>query len=295
MAARAGTARDRQVLSLERKTLDLAGTVFDYGEGQRSGPTLLYLHGFPGTWDQHLRFLELLSSSYHVVACSLPGFGRSGHHDSYSVAAWIEDTRLFITSQFDQPVNGVGYSMGGWFGLGAAVARVDLFSSFVVLDMPLNPADHLDPHRTAMLRAMFRHVVESKSDHDLAERLGSVTLPTGQSYAEVGTFEQRLAHAKDLRQHDPGIYRSIVDAGLDSVLDVPELHALPGEWRGPILFIYGEPDSGSLVNSAGAEFNRERYPWAEEMQFPARGHELGLVEDPEPIAGAIADWVGSLA
>lgn len=280
-------------MSVERKTVDLDGIVFEYGESSPSGPTFLYLHGFPGTWDQHFGFLKMLSTSHHVVAVSLPGFGGSGHRDNYSVAGWIEDTRRFITSQFDQPVIGIGYSMGAWFGLGAAVTHRDLFSSFVALDMPLNPDDHLNPDRTVTLHALFRHVVDSKSDQDLAERLGSVTLATGQSCADVGTFEQRLAHAKELRQHDSGIFQAIVDAGMDSVLNVPELKAWPGEYDCPILFIYGDPDSGSLVNDAGAAFNRERYPRAEEKRFPGRDHGLGLVEDPEPIAGAIANWVAS--
>jgi len=205
-----------------------------------------------------------------------------------------EDPQHLPQVSFDEPVIGLGYSSGSWFGLGAAAGHRDLFSSFVDLDQPLNPADHLDPVRTTRLHAYFSAVVASTSEPDLADRLARVTLSTGQTYAEVTTHEQRLAEARDLRQHDPGIFREMVDGGIDSVVGGLELPALPGKFDRPVLFIYGEHASGSLVNEAGAAFNRDRYPWATEVRLPRRDHGLGLVEDPDPVVDAITTWYATL-
>ncbi len=98
-----------------------------------------------------------------------------------------EDPQHLPQVSFDEPVIGLGYSSGSWFGLGAAAGHRDLFSSFVDLDQPLNPADHLDPVRTTRLHAYFRAVVASTSEPDLADRLARLTLSTGQTYAEVTT------------------------------------------------------------------------------------------------------------
>jgi pimeloyl-ACP methyl ester carboxylesterase len=53
---------------MESKFIDINGVSLNYGEGQLNGPTLVFLHGFPGAWTEHGPVYELLEPYYHVIA-----------------------------------------------------------------------------------------------------------------------------------------------------------------------------------------------------------------------------------
>ena len=38
---------------MESKFIDVNSVRLNYGEGQPNGPTLVFLHGFPGAWTEH--------------------------------------------------------------------------------------------------------------------------------------------------------------------------------------------------------------------------------------------------
>ena len=56
-------------------TVPDGSNVFFVEAGAPELPTLLLLHGFPSSSNQFRNFIPLLSSSYHVIAPDLPGFG----------------------------------------------------------------------------------------------------------------------------------------------------------------------------------------------------------------------------
>jgi pimeloyl-ACP methyl ester carboxylesterase len=60
------------------------GITISYVEaGSPSDPTLLLLHGFPSSLNQFRNIIPLLSSDYHVVAPSYPGYGTSDSPASF--------------------------------------------------------------------------------------------------------------------------------------------------------------------------------------------------------------------
>jgi pimeloyl-ACP methyl ester carboxylesterase len=64
-------------------TLPSGPRIFYRTAGLPSKPTLLLLHGFPTSSHQFRNLIPLLSSSYHIVAPDLPGFGFTTFPSSY--------------------------------------------------------------------------------------------------------------------------------------------------------------------------------------------------------------------
>lgn len=268
----------------------------DYGVGPPNGPVLVFLHGFPGAWPEYEPVYRLLLPHYHLIAPTMRGMGSSARAAPYRIADWIADAGRFIREIVGPGVVGVGHSAGSWFGLGAAVDDPDLFSAFVSLDQPLDPQVHVQYHqgRRAGVVAMAEAMRRASDVDDLRIRLAAVPASAGGTWGDLLSDEELAAQARDLWAHDPEIFASWVDDGLESFILVPELQRWPGSYRNPLLFIDGDPEAGSLVSAAGAEYNLERYPWAMRVEMAGRDHNLGLWDDPGPVVEEIRRFFGEL-
>lgn len=101
-------------------------------------PTIHFSHanGFP-------------AGCYHALFAALrPDFDigfldRIGHNPHYPITdGWphlVAETIHTIQQTYQQPVIGVGHSLGGYLTLMAALQRPDLFSKVVIVDSPLMP------------------------------------------------------------------------------------------------------------------------------------------------------------
>lgn len=60
-----------------------------------------------------------------------------------------------------------------------------------------------------------------------------------------------------------------------------------------MLFVYGDPDAGSMANEEARRYNQERYPWAEVVEVLGTDHMLGLEDDFGPVAAAIRRFLAT--
>lgn len=102
-------------------------------KGGRGAP-LLVLHselGVPG-W---LQAYEILAQEYTVYVPSLPGFGQSSRPDWITnvrdLAAWV--TWFVRDLSLAQPLNVIGFSMGGWVAAEIATMNATIFNQMVLV------------------------------------------------------------------------------------------------------------------------------------------------------------------
>jgi pimeloyl-ACP methyl ester carboxylesterase len=279
---------------VESRFATVNGVRINYGEGPDNGPSLVFLGGFPGTWDDNSDVLESLCHDYHVFAPSLRGLGESGHAAPYAIADWVADAGAFVRDVVGAPTLGVGHSAGAWFGLSAACQDPGLFRAFVSLDQPLDPRVHVEFHKTTRpTYAGFAAVMRAGGGvEEITRQLASVPSSQGGTLADHFSESDMRETAAFLSTCDPAIFDAWVHDDVHSLLNVPELLGWPGAYAGPVLFVYGDPAAGSLVDEEARRYNQERYAWAETTELSGKDHMLGLEDDPGPVTDVIRQYLG---
>ena len=111
--------------------------------GSDTMPTLLFVHGTPGSWDafqNYLRNKELLQY-YRIISVDRPGFGYS----DFGNAMNLSDQTTIITTWMDsinnsKPFIVIGHSLGGPMAIKIAAARPQYCKAIVVLAGSQDPA-----------------------------------------------------------------------------------------------------------------------------------------------------------
>lgn len=101
---------------------------------RRQRPVLLFVHGNP-TWSFAWRnFIKAFSSAFRCVAVDHIGCGRSDKPQryEYTLANHVSNLTRLIDRLDLRDITLVGHDWGGCIGMGAAVARPDRFSRFVL-------------------------------------------------------------------------------------------------------------------------------------------------------------------
>jgi len=278
---------------MESKFATVNGVRINYGEGPDNGPTLVHLVGFPDTWDENRLFLDILARDYRVLSMTARGLGASEHAGPYTIATWVADAAAFVREVAGGHVLGVGHSAGAWFGLSAAGADPELFRAFVALDQPLDPAVHVEFHRrnlatyggwAAVMRAGGGVDAMTRALATVPSSLGGVLgdRMSGDGLRELAAWLETL---------DPAVFDAWANDDMAGLLLVPELLGWPGSYRGPVRFVYGDPDAGSMLDADARRYNRERYPWADVVEIPGADHLLGLDGELGSVTTAITEFL----
>ena len=133
-----------QGVTLQTATLHINGFPLHYAQtGSDTLPTLLFVHGTPGSWDAfaaYLRNKELLQH-YRIISVDRPGFGYSdfGHamnmtEQTNIITAWMDSLHN------NKPFIIIGHSMGGPLIVKLAAARPSYTKALVVLAGSMDPA-----------------------------------------------------------------------------------------------------------------------------------------------------------
>lgn len=111
--------------------------------GSDTFPTLLFIHGTPGSWDAFENYLKdsALLQHYRIISIDRPGFGYSkfGHAMHLAaqtdiIAAWMDEVNN------NKPVIIIGHSLGGPLVVKLAAARPQYTRQLVILAGALDPA-----------------------------------------------------------------------------------------------------------------------------------------------------------
>lgn len=127
------------------ETLDYEGRPIHYVEvGDPSKPTVLFVHGSPGSWDNYLGMLSNhdLLGHVRIISVDRPGFGKSGlgdHEPSLQRQA-AALMRVLDRRSPEQPAILVGHSYGGPVIARMAMDFPDRVAALILVAASVDPA-----------------------------------------------------------------------------------------------------------------------------------------------------------
>lgn len=110
--------------------------------GKKDAPTLVFVHGSPGSWDAYKAYLtdSVLLSKFRIVAPDRPGFGKSDFRKSMPLKPQASVLNEFL-HRIDngQPCTLIGHSYGGPLIVQMALDRPNSYENLVILAGALDP------------------------------------------------------------------------------------------------------------------------------------------------------------
>ncbi len=111
--------------------------------GNDTLPTLLFVHGTPGSWgafENYLKNKQLLLH-YRIISIDRPGFGYSNFGAAMNLSAQTAIISTWMDSVYNNhPFIIIGHSLGGPLGVKLAAARPQYTKALVILAGALDPA-----------------------------------------------------------------------------------------------------------------------------------------------------------
>jgi pimeloyl-ACP methyl ester carboxylesterase len=104
--------------------------------GSDSLPTLVFIHGSPGSWMHYMKFMwdSAMRAKYKMVAIDRPGFGYSNFGEAYHLT---EQAKLILPVlkkiKGNKPMFLMGHSMGGPVVVKLAADAPNLFATVVIV------------------------------------------------------------------------------------------------------------------------------------------------------------------
>lgn len=110
--------------------------------GNQNNPTIIFVHGSPGSWDAYKEYLKdtLLLKKYRMIAIDRPGFGYSNFRNAKNLETQSKYITTFIKSiDNKKPIILVGHSMGGPVITKLAIDDPKIFSHLIILAGSIDP------------------------------------------------------------------------------------------------------------------------------------------------------------
>lgn len=131
-------------ITLQTATKDINGFPLHYAQtGSDTLPTLLFVHGTPGSWDAfagYLRNKELMQH-YRIISIDRPGFGYSDFGNAMNLTEQTTIISEWMDSVYNnKPFIIIGHSLGGPMTIKLAAARPQYTKALVILAGSQDPA-----------------------------------------------------------------------------------------------------------------------------------------------------------
>ena len=131
-------------LVLETPVIKINGFPLHYAQtGSDTMPTLLFVHGTPGSWDAFQAYLknkELLQH-YRIISVDRPGFGYSDFGNAMNLSAQTDIIAAWMDSiNNNKPFIIIGHSLGAPMAIKVAAARPQYTKAIVLLAGSQDPA-----------------------------------------------------------------------------------------------------------------------------------------------------------
>ena len=131
--------------------------------GDSTKPTLLFLHGSPGSWDAYKTYLSDidLQKKYRLIAIDRPGFGYSNFGEAANLETQANLILPFIQSKNNnQPITLIGHSMGGPIAVKLATKKPKLFKNLVIIAGAIDPkAENPENWRPILMSKPIRYLI----------------------------------------------------------------------------------------------------------------------------------------
>lgn len=239
------------------------------------GPPLVFIHGVTATIDYWRHNLEHFSRRHRVIACDLPGMGRSSRPADapYSVPFFARTVFALLDRLGVESASLVGNSLGGQIALAMALRAPERIQRLVLV----NPAGASVPPR------WLRRAIA------LATRSGLLHVPTVPERVWALAFRLVFPGRPELiadfarryrRMGEHPDYPSYVRAAIRAYLGVlkADLRQSCRAVRPATLVIWGRRDG--LLRISGAHRLRERIPGARLLIYDDSGH-CPMIDQPE--------------
>ncbi|MBY0476757.1 MAG: alpha/beta hydrolase [Chitinophagaceae bacterium] len=131
-------------LVLQTPVIKINGFPLHYAQtGSDTLPTLLFVHGSPGSWDAFKAYLknkELLQH-YRIISVDRPGFGYSDFGNAMNLTAQTNIIAAWMDSiHNNKPFIIIGHSLGGPMAIKIAAARPQYTKALVLLAGSQDPS-----------------------------------------------------------------------------------------------------------------------------------------------------------
>lgn len=131
--------------------------------GDTTKPTLIFLHGSPGSWDAFKKYLSDLDlqKQFRLIAIDRPGFGYSNFGTAEDLETQANLILPFIKSKNNnQPNTLIGHSMGGPLVAKLATKSPTLFKNLVILSGAIDPnAETPENWRPILMTKPIRYLI----------------------------------------------------------------------------------------------------------------------------------------
>jgi len=130
---------------LRTATLKAYGQTIHYAmTGLDSLPTLIFIHGSPGSWDAFAEYLKdsQLLKKFRMVSVDRPGFGYSNFGNAQHLqvqSQWISP--LFTALANHRPMFLAGHSLGGPLVIKLGADNPEIFSALVIISGSIDPQE----------------------------------------------------------------------------------------------------------------------------------------------------------
>jgi pimeloyl-ACP methyl ester carboxylesterase len=151
-------------VSLTAHDLSITGRHLHYlSVGVDTLPTILFIHGSPGSWDAFEAYLldSALRRRFRMISIDRPGFGYSDYGTGLHLSLQCDLIASFIDSiSTGHPLYLVGHSLGGSIVPVLAAMRPGAVSAIVVLAGAVDPAmEPREKWRKAFIHAPLRYLL----------------------------------------------------------------------------------------------------------------------------------------
>lgn len=246
-------------------------------ETQGSGPPVILLHGWLGSWAYWLDTMKALEGQYRTYALDFWGFGESGKPRSgYNVVDFVSLVDQFMDRMGIPSAPLVGHSMGGTVALMVAMAHPQRASKIAVVGSPIDGRSLSFPLRMAGRKPIAYMVWHTPN-----------LLRWG-----IRTFSPLLA--QDWRRWYEMILRDLSSTTLEAFLTsirslrLTDLRSRLGEVRVPTLGFYGQKDL--IVNPRQGEVLLCGVPSADLVSLDRCGH-FPMLDAPQVFNGRLKQFL----
>jgi len=131
--------------------------------GDNDNPTLLFVHGSPGSWDAYRDYLidSLLLTKYRIISIDRPGFGYSDFGEAQNLKVQSRIINLFVkTIDNQKPVVLIGHSFGGPVVVKMASDSPNYYQQTIILAGALDPdAEKPEKWRWLIMNKPLRYFI----------------------------------------------------------------------------------------------------------------------------------------
>ncbi|HEX2608351.1 MAG TPA: alpha/beta hydrolase [Flavisolibacter sp.] len=142
---KAKAAFEKLGINLYTRTVQLNGFNLHYVQvGKDSLPTLVFIHGSPGSWSAFEQYLKDkdLQARFRLISVDRPGFGYS----EFGVAMNLEDQAALLSAFIQSIENAqklylIGHSLGGPLAVKLGIQNKGIVSGLVLLAAAVDPKE----------------------------------------------------------------------------------------------------------------------------------------------------------